>query len=94
MPDGLIRLALVVARGRFLMQDAEAVKTWVRRVELEPGESRKVTVTADPRLIARFDGEARQWRRTRGTHQITVSKAADAHVLIAEATLPERLFGS
>src|SRR5262249_54436422 len=27
------------------------------RVELQPGESREVTLTADPRLLARFDGE-------------------------------------
>jgi beta-glucosidase len=28
------------------------------RVELQPGESRRVMVTADPRLLARFDGDA------------------------------------
>jgi beta-glucosidase len=30
------------------------------RAELEPSESRKVTVTADPRLLARFDGQSGQ----------------------------------
>ena len=29
------------------------------RVELAPGESREVTLTADPRLLARFDGAAK-----------------------------------
>jgi len=32
------------------------------RVELAPGASRRVTVTADPRLLARFDAVAGQWR--------------------------------
>jgi beta-glucosidase len=30
------------------------------RAELEPSESRKVTVTADPPLLARFDGQSGQ----------------------------------
>ncbi len=33
------------------------------RVELEPGETREVTLTADPRLLARFDGRAAAPRR-------------------------------
>jgi len=64
------------------------------RVELEPGESRTVTVTADPRLLARFDGPAARWHITQGSHQIAVGKAADNLVLTAETTLTERLFGS
>jgi beta-glucosidase len=30
------------------------------RVELQPGESHRITVTADPRLLARFDADAGQ----------------------------------
>jgi len=36
------------------------------RVELRPGESRQLTVVADPRLIARFDGGAGCWRISGG----------------------------
>ena len=64
------------------------------RVELEPGESRTVTVTADPRLLARFDTQAAQWHIAQGSHQIAVGKAADNLVLTVEARLTERLFGS
>jgi beta-glucosidase len=64
------------------------------RVELEPGESRTVTVTADPRLLARFDAQAARWRIAQGSHQIAVGKTADDSVLTAEATLTGRLFGS
>ena len=63
------------------------------RVELQPGESRQVTMTADPRLLARFDGEAGQWRITAGTYTAAVGKAADAMTLTGEAQLAERLFG-
>src|SRR5882757_134232 len=30
-----------------------------------PGDSKRITVTADPRLLARFDGKAGRWRRIR-----------------------------
>jgi beta-glucosidase len=63
-------------------------------VELQPGESRRVTVTVDPRLLARFHGDAYQWRITEGTHQIALGRAAaDDLVLTAQATLTGRLFG-
>ncbi len=63
------------------------------RVELQPGGSRQVTITADPRLLARFDGGAGQWCIAAGTYKIAVGKAADAMVLTGEALVAERLFG-
>jgi beta-glucosidase len=63
------------------------------RVELEPGESKRVIMTADPRLLARFDGEAGQWRIAGGTYRIALGSAADALSSTAEATLREALFG-
>ena len=45
------------------------------RVELKPGESRRVTVTADPRLLARFDAGAGQWRITEGTYRVEIGRA-------------------
>jgi beta-glucosidase len=64
------------------------------RVELEPGESKEVTVTADPRLLARFDGKARQWRIAGGTYKVVLAKSAATPVLTAEARVHSRLFGS
>jgi beta-glucosidase len=63
------------------------------RVELQPGESRSLTVTADPRLLARYDGDAGQWHIAAGTHRVALGKAADDLVLTADAQLTERLFG-
>jgi beta-glucosidase len=63
------------------------------RVQLQPGQSRRVTVTADPRLLARFDGTAGQWGIAEGTHQIALARSANDPVLTAEATLKEALFG-
>jgi beta-glucosidase len=64
------------------------------RVELQPGASKTLTVTADPRLLARFDGKAGQWRIVGGTYKVVVAKSAVAPVLTGEAQLKARLFGN
>jgi Fibronectin type III-like domain len=64
------------------------------RVQLEPGESRPVTMTADPRLLAHFDGEGRQWHVAAGTYRVSLGRAADDMVLTADVELTERRFGS
>lgn len=64
------------------------------RVELPAGESRRVTVTADPRLLARYDGDAGQWRIDEGSYRIALGTAADDLTLTAEVPLTERRFGS
>jgi beta-glucosidase len=63
------------------------------RVELEDGESRSVSVTADPRLLARYDSDAGQWHIAGGAYKVALGKAADDLVLNGEATLTERRFG-
>jgi hypothetical protein len=39
---------------------------------LTAGESNEVTVTADRRLLARFDGKAGKWSIAEGTHNVAV----------------------
>jgi beta-glucosidase len=63
------------------------------RVELQPGETRQVTVKADPRLLARFDPEAKQWRITGGTYRVAAGESAADLKLTADVSLRERLFG-
>jgi len=63
------------------------------RVELKPGESRRVSITSDPRLLAKFDREANQWRVAGGPHRVAVGRSADELVATADVTLRARLFG-
>jgi beta-glucosidase len=60
------------------------------RVALAPEESRRVTITADPRLLARFDGG---WVIDEGDHEVAVGTDADSPVLTARVALPGRAFG-
>lgn len=64
------------------------------RVELGAGESRSVTVTADPRLLARYDTDAGQWHIAPGAYRLTVGRAADDLALTGEVRLGERGFGT
>ncbi|MBI1682869.1 beta-glucosidase family protein [Caulobacter hibisci] len=46
------------------------------KVSLKPGETRRVTVTADPRLLASFDAKGRRWVVTGGDYQVAVGASA------------------
>ncbi|MCV7122013.1 beta-glucosidase [Mycobacterium lacus] len=63
------------------------------RVELEPGEARRVTIEADPRLLASYDGRARSWRIRAGRYAVAVGASAVAQELAAEVELAGRAFG-
>jgi len=63
------------------------------RVELSPGESRHVSLTADPRLLARFDSNANQWRISNGPHAVALGKSANDIMLVGSADLGGRFFG-
>ena len=63
------------------------------RVELEPGESRSVTLRTDPRLLARYDGDAAEWHVRGGRHDVALGRAADDLVLTAEVALRDWRFG-
>jgi beta-glucosidase len=48
-----------------------------QRVELEPGQSRDITLTADPRLLGSFDELHRRWQVKRGMYRVQIGKSAD-----------------
>jgi len=57
------------------------------KLDLKPGETRRVALTADPRLLATFDSGANQWRMAEGDYAVTlgessaeVSASATAHI--------------
>jgi beta-glucosidase len=63
------------------------------RVELEPGATRRVTIEADPRLLARYDGGAGCWRIEPGGYAVAVGASAVALRLTAGVDLAGRTFG-
>jgi beta-glucosidase len=46
------------------------------KVELAPGESKEVSVTVDPRLLAMFDSRSKSWRVAKGGYKVTLAPNA------------------
>jgi beta-glucosidase len=60
------------------------------RVDLAPGETKRVTVSADPRLLANYDATLPGWRITAGSVEIAVATSAEDAGLKASAVLEAR----
>jgi beta-glucosidase len=63
------------------------------RVVLGPGESKRVTVITDSRLLARFDGSIGRWRIQAGIYRVALGRSAEDLSLSADVQLAARLFG-
>ncbi len=57
------------------------------RVTLRPGETRRITLTAEPRIVADYDTRLPGWRIARGTYRIAVAHDARDRALVTTATL-------
>ncbi|OBI17116.1 glycosyl hydrolase [Mycobacterium sp. E2327] len=64
-----------------------------QRLELEAGATRRVTIEADPRLLAQYDAAAQTWRIEPGGHAVAVGASAAALRLEARVELAGRAFG-
>jgi beta-glucosidase len=58
-----------------------------QRVELEPGERRTVTLTADRRLLGWFDEEHRRWQVKRGSYHVRIGKSAGELLIGGDAVI-------
>jgi beta-glucosidase len=64
------------------------------RVVLKPGESKSVTLVADPRLLGRFDDKIGRWRIAAGRYRVAVGMSAEDLGLHAEVQLAPQVFGT
>ncbi|MCP2010364.1 beta-glucosidase [Duganella sp. HSC-15S17] len=63
------------------------------KVELAPGESREVSVTVDPRLLATYDSGSKSWRVAKGSYKVLLARsAADAGAASINVALEARTF--
>lgn len=63
------------------------------RVELEPGESRAVTLDVDPRLLASYETDRGQWHVQAGSYRLALGHSAGNCTLEADVSLAESWFG-
>ena len=57
------------------------------KVTLAPGETRTVTVTADPRLLGHFDAAAHVWKVDGGDYQVALGDSAETLTLKGHAAV-------
>lgn len=63
------------------------------KVVLSPGESRTVTITVDPRLLARYDVQAQRWRIAGGKYNVALSRSANEPVERRTIAIRPQLLG-
>jgi beta-glucosidase len=57
------------------------------RVTLKPGESRRVTLVAEPRVVADYDTALPGWRIVGGKYRVALARDAEDRTLISTTTL-------
>jgi beta-glucosidase len=63
------------------------------KVELAPGESKEISVSVDPRLLATFDARSKTWRIAKGAYKVLLARdasgtdASGVMVQLAQRTL-------
>ncbi|WP_242098432.1 beta-glucosidase [Sphingomonas sp. CROZ-RG-20F-R02-07] len=57
------------------------------RVMLKPGESRRVTLVAEPRILADYDPKLPGWRITGGRYRVALARDANDRTLVSSATV-------
>ena len=60
------------------------------RVVLKPGETRRITLVAEPRIVADYDVAQPGWRVAAGTYRVAIARDAGQPVLTGAADLQER----
>ena len=65
------------------------------KVELNPGQSKQVSLQVDPRLLAKFDSKTKQWHISAGTYKVVLAEHAGevtnkAKLHSINVTLPEQ----
>jgi beta-glucosidase len=57
------------------------------RIELQPGETRRVTLTAEPRIVADYDTALPGWRIAAGRYRVALARDATDRSMLSTATL-------
>ena len=57
------------------------------RVALKPGETRRVTLTAEPRIVADYDVKLPGWRIAAGRYRVALARDASDRTMVSSAVL-------
>jgi len=64
------------------------------KVDLKPGQSKRVDLTVDPRLLATYEAAGNNWHVTPGTYRLMLGQASDDQMQTAEIVLPDSVWSA
>jgi len=64
------------------------------KVELKPGQSKRVELSVDPRLLAVYEAAGNNWHIKAGDYRVMLGDASDAHMQDAILTLPDSIWSA
>jgi beta-glucosidase len=64
------------------------------KAELRPGQSRRIELTVDPRLLATYEAAGNNWHIKPGIYRLLLGEASDAQMQGAEVTLPDSVWSA
>jgi beta-glucosidase len=64
------------------------------KAELKPGQSKRLELTVDPRLLATYEAAGNQWHIKAGTYRLMLGEASDALVQSADVALPDTVWSA
>ena len=62
--------------------------------DLKPGQSKRIDLTVDPRLLATYEAANNNWHIKAGIYRIMVGQASDGQMQTAEVTLPDTVWSA
>jgi beta-glucosidase len=64
------------------------------KANLRPGQSRTITVTVDPRLLATYEAAGNHWHIRAGAYRLMLGDASDAQMQSVSMTLPDAVWSA
>ncbi|HEY7007222.1 MAG TPA: glycoside hydrolase family 3 C-terminal domain-containing protein [Sphingomicrobium sp.] len=64
------------------------------KAELKPGQSKKIEVAVDPRLLATYEAAENQWHIRGGDYRVMLGDASDAQMSSVTFSLPEQVWSA
>ena len=62
------------------------------KAELKPGQTKRIELTVDPRLLATYEAAGNNWHIKPGTYHLTVGESSDTPMQTIEVTLPDSIW--
>jgi beta-glucosidase len=64
------------------------------KADLKPGQSKRIELTIDPRLLATYEAAGNNWHVRAGTYRLMLGEASDGQMQIADVPLPDQIWSA